>query len=918
VFSALSGILLCLAVRSLRASAAPAAIPDATADRVLGQTMFITNTAGNTTSQLDGPSGVAIAPNGRLFVVDFNNSRILSWSNAASLSNGQAADLIIGMSILSGPESVAVDFANNLYVADTLAHRIYIYSPPYTTPTVSFGQRDPDDNCQTPANNNFCFPRGLAVYNWQNNKAYLYVADTFHGRVLLYESPLTTNTVPEFQITGLNGVRGVAVNQNTGDLFVADSDNDRVVKYNNPIHQDKIIDQTWGASNDGFDCNISLGSPQDQQIVAVANNFACPVDVALDADNTLYVADIFNHRILAFNTVAVSGAGVNEPHPNAAAVFGQPDFTSRQINQGGAPNANTLYNPLGIAFANGSMFVADYLNNRVLIYDASSAIPTPTPPATNTPTNTPLATATNTPLPTATIALPTATPTQVLMPSAGDAYEDDDACERARLITSNSAAQMHTFHDGGDVDWVKFDATKDSKYQVTASIPSGSLADIVLEIYIACASLSDTQAYTFTPGVQIEFTAPDSAPLYLKFSNVDAAIAGATVRYNLTVRTLNTLPAATSSAAIIVAGSLGPLDGVLSNIYHASDAMYQLFVKQGYDPVRINYLAPQKRNVNIDAIANKANLQDAITQWAVSQVGVNGALTIYIIDHGAQDKRIYLDKSINQWISPTELDEWLSSFETARPNAKVNLILEACYAGGFITPSVATSAAISGTVSKDQRVVITSTTDRELAWAMPDGGARFSDYLIEELGRKSSLLNGFKTGQAAAQAFQTQQVAWLDANGNAIPNEPADEVIAAQRGFDIPGSLDPNPEKQAWPPYIKSITTPATITNGEGVLQAEVLDNQAVRHVWAMLYPPTYNVPGSSEALVKDEDDPRIVKLGLTQRSDGTYSVTYPGFTQPGMYRLVLYAEDDEGLQARPLVVEVYTGNRLFLPLVTR
>ncbi|NOZ22190.1 MAG: S8 family serine peptidase [Planctomycetes bacterium] len=38
----------------------------------------------------------------------------------------------------------------------------------------------------------------------------------------------------------------------------------------------------------------------------------------------------------------------------------------------------------------------------------------------------------------------------------GDAYEDDDAMARANVITTDGAAQIHSFHDYGDVDWVKF------------------------------------------------------------------------------------------------------------------------------------------------------------------------------------------------------------------------------------------------------------------------------------------------------------------------------------------------------------------------------------------------------------------------------------------------------------------------------
>ena len=53
----------------------------------------------------------------------------------------------------------------------------------------------------------------------------------------------------------------------------------------------------------------------------------------------------------------------------AARLRRQPDFTSNAANNGGL-SANSLFNPYGVALDwQGSLYVADYLNSRLLVYD---------------------------------------------------------------------------------------------------------------------------------------------------------------------------------------------------------------------------------------------------------------------------------------------------------------------------------------------------------------------------------------------------------------------------------------------------------------------------------------------------------------------------------------------------------------------
>jgi len=93
--------------------------------------------------------------------------------------------------------------------------------------------------------------------------------------------------------------------------------------------------------------------------------------VAIDpTSGKLFVSDNGNHRILRF-----SSSAAYETFAEAEAVFGQPDFTSNQANQGeAAPSEFTLNSPSSLCFdAAGTLWVADQSNARVLRYDNASS-----------------------------------------------------------------------------------------------------------------------------------------------------------------------------------------------------------------------------------------------------------------------------------------------------------------------------------------------------------------------------------------------------------------------------------------------------------------------------------------------------------------------------------------------------------------
>jgi len=107
------------------------------ADLVLGQANFTTATGGLTQNTLTNPVSVAIDPTtNKVFVSDSGNHRVLRFSSVTSLTNGAAAEVVLGpadftsnpiattatgMHLLGG---ICVDSAGRLWVSDYGNNRV--------------------------------------------------------------------------------------------------------------------------------------------------------------------------------------------------------------------------------------------------------------------------------------------------------------------------------------------------------------------------------------------------------------------------------------------------------------------------------------------------------------------------------------------------------------------------------------------------------------------------------------------------------------------------------------------------------------------------------------------------------------------------------------------------------------------------
>jgi DNA-binding beta-propeller fold protein YncE len=163
---------------------------------------------------------------------------------------------------------------------------------------------------------------------------------------------------------GLSNPVGLAYDASNNRLFVVDSyEADRVV----------VFDVSTSTIRNGEDAENVLGEPDFSSAnttCIVTQALLCnPAGATYDpTSGRLFVSDSSNSRIMVFD----AATSTIKDGEDAEYVFGQSDFTSN----GAATTQNGLIGPKGLAYdpTGQRLFVADSNNNRVMVFDASSAM----------------------------------------------------------------------------------------------------------------------------------------------------------------------------------------------------------------------------------------------------------------------------------------------------------------------------------------------------------------------------------------------------------------------------------------------------------------------------------------------------------------------------------------------------------------
>jgi len=326
---------------------------DQNAQVVLGQANLTTAVQAMTAAGMNGPTATAVDGSGNLYVCDSGNNRVLQFQ--PPFTNGMNASLAIGQANLTSnasattqkglnsPNGLTFDNSGNLWVVDFGNNRVLEYEPPFTTnmnATVVIGQADFTSSATATTSTGFFLPSSDAF----DTSGDLWVVDSANNRVLEFKTPLTTGMAaslvigqPDFTSSGsanpptagsLNFPLGGITFDGTGNLWIGDTSNNRILEFKPTF-------------STGMNASMVLG--QATFITAVATStqsgLSSPFGVGFDTSGNLWAADGGNNRTLMYSPAFSAGQ-------NATLVLGQPNFSAH--GAANPPTASSENQPLGV------------------------------------------------------------------------------------------------------------------------------------------------------------------------------------------------------------------------------------------------------------------------------------------------------------------------------------------------------------------------------------------------------------------------------------------------------------------------------------------------------------------------------------------------------------------------------------------
>ncbi|UJR19234.1 hypothetical protein I4U23_022363 [Adineta vaga] len=233
---------------------------------------------------------------------------------------------------LKSPNDIYVDINNTLYVLDSGNYRVQRFLPNSTIGKTiingSYGSML----------NQFGDMQAIHVDYMSN----IYIADSSNHRVVKY----TPGAFNGIVVAGGDGIGSdeyrlsypcdIYIGSNTSVIWIADTGNHRVVRWDSPL-KSKVIGGSYGIG---------------------AHQFYWPYGIYVDtgASNTLYVADTFNHRVQMWLPGATNGS----------TVAGQTGVRGTELNQ--------LYYPTSVTIdQDKNIFIVDSSNARIMHWTIGSS-----------------------------------------------------------------------------------------------------------------------------------------------------------------------------------------------------------------------------------------------------------------------------------------------------------------------------------------------------------------------------------------------------------------------------------------------------------------------------------------------------------------------------------------------------------------
>ena len=226
---------------------------------------------------------------------------------------------------------ISLDLNGSIYILDNGNNRVSKWASNFTNGTIVAGGNGQGNN-----SNQIYFPRGMFV---DFSTSFIWIADTSNSRIVRWESPSTGVIVCGGYGTGANQFAypfGLFVDTSSSNtLYVADTYNHRIQMW--------LSGATAGTTAAG---QTGVGS-------SGLNQLWYPTSVLVDTNGYMYIVDNNNCRIMRW--MIGSAAGV---------------IIAGNSSYGTSPNQ--LRYPSNAKFnSNGDLFVADSYNNRIQKFSVS-------------------------------------------------------------------------------------------------------------------------------------------------------------------------------------------------------------------------------------------------------------------------------------------------------------------------------------------------------------------------------------------------------------------------------------------------------------------------------------------------------------------------------------------------------------------
>ena len=292
---------------------------------------------GSLATQFQDPHGIFVMPDGTFLTTDASNYRVMRFP--ANSVSGTPGEFWIGDGDGNGPRQIRfptaifVDTARRVFVLDQLNNRIQRFA---------WGSREGVTVAAGGGKGNGLnqLDSAMGIYVTQNGM--IYVSDTKNHRVLRYGPNSVVGTVvaggngPGLGASQLNEPLGIWVDELSGDLYIADSRNHRIMRYREGLRSGERIAGTGFAGSD-------LGS------------LRTPTDVIIHPNGDVFICDGGNHRVLRLRANS----------SNIAVVAGSP-------NGGSGSTGNLLNRPFKIYIDQaGRLWVTELGNIRISRYGLS-------------------------------------------------------------------------------------------------------------------------------------------------------------------------------------------------------------------------------------------------------------------------------------------------------------------------------------------------------------------------------------------------------------------------------------------------------------------------------------------------------------------------------------------------------------------